>query len=1041
MDIEKNKDIQVEKSSPEREEDAQQTDFVRITEKLTDVKMINRFNFQLRNSKTNEEKLNDLKVLSETPSPILNRFYSSPGLRTLGEWIYEGSDNITQNSEVLEKIFTLLKEITLKNDHFENAHYLGLGIEKMHIAQQNSENNEALNIFYKFYNLNKSIINDWLESFKLRSQDPNFKRQQLWSEQQKLNVKRSFNTANNNNNMNKYQQKDYNQNKYNQGNNFQKGNNGKYGVNNFQRGDSPPNQKKVKYNNGNAGSTGFNNNLNLNQKPGAKSVRFTNNDQIKRFRKEDEPNMPDLTEEEVEKYQEECIQKKQSDSHIFTSQDMKKRENKLEKESRNQQKESERKERQMLDEMKEDIQWRTPQKLKGLHSQFFETLSSESTEKELHKQRILCKLQSLYGSDAEIPTAPSYENVINDKVSAEQPKQVYLNKIDENDFIQIIEMAIKSESQQQKQKVEKKVLKSILKIPKEEKELQRKKLIQEKKKQAEDEERLKSQINQSTFNQLIDLIMHSKNTRDELKLSVKALGLTEVELQNIYQNINVIKKLWHQRQAVSAVSTVRYGSAGEEKKEQEKSTIPPVPINQHSQQPFNNNFINTPGSNSLTNNQNQQPVMNNSYPASYNQHNSQNTNYNQYRSQQVNPQQNFTNNFNNNNNNYLNNQPKQIQGNNNTFNAQQNNFGASQRFQSNNMPQNNQHNIPPSHSYSQQGGIDSYQKSQDQNQQFHGMQNQNFSQDHQNFYQHPQNNNNFNFNPNNNNNRAGPQTHRPNNQPPISQQNNPSNNQFYPQQNRNFNNNNNNNQQPQQHQFEQNNYGQPNQVVNGNNMQHQQKQPVDQFQQDQGYNNNLGQPSQMIQNKTFMPQKLQQNQQNKPNFNPNVPNQNIQKQIAPPTSGVAQHQNEESKTKHVPCRMYHSAMGCRYDVCNFLHNPEYQGRPVPNMQNKVRPMYALSKNGERNLENTFAYNKANYEKRNGQLNALPFPQAGGISAPPPPPQFNQQQNNQFSNIPQVQQQPIRPQGQTQPQQNSMFIFQQTNPLLKQQQKPQPPQKI
>lgn len=47
---------------------------------------------------------------------------NTPGLRTIGEWVYEGSSNIDQNVQVLEKIFTLLKELNMKSDHFEIAH-------------------------------------------------------------------------------------------------------------------------------------------------------------------------------------------------------------------------------------------------------------------------------------------------------------------------------------------------------------------------------------------------------------------------------------------------------------------------------------------------------------------------------------------------------------------------------------------------------------------------------------------------------------------------------------------------------------------------------------------------------------------------------------------------------------------------------------------------------------------------------------------------------------------------------------------------------
>jgi len=94
--------------------------------------------------------------------------------------------------------------------------------------------------------------------------------------------------------------------------------------------------------------------------------------------------------------------------------------------------------------MKEDIPWRTPPRLKELAAKYLSQVSVESIEKEIHKKRILCKMQSLYGGDNEIPDMPSYENVINDKASTQEPLKIYLNKIDEKDFIYVIEKAIKS---------------------------------------------------------------------------------------------------------------------------------------------------------------------------------------------------------------------------------------------------------------------------------------------------------------------------------------------------------------------------------------------------------------------------------------------------------------------------------------------------------------------------------------------------------------------------------------------------------------------
>ena len=114
---------------------------------------------------------------------------------------------------------------------------------------------------------------------------------------------------------------------------------------------------------------------------------------------------------------------------------MRSRENKLEKDNLFQIKETEKKERQQLDAMKEDIPWRTPPRLKELAAKYLSQVSVESIEKEIHKKRIICKMQCLYGGDNEIPDMPSYENVINDKASTQEPQKIYLNKLNPEDFI------------------------------------------------------------------------------------------------------------------------------------------------------------------------------------------------------------------------------------------------------------------------------------------------------------------------------------------------------------------------------------------------------------------------------------------------------------------------------------------------------------------------------------------------------------------------------------------------------------------------------
>ena len=62
------------------------------------------------------------------------------------------------------------------------------------------------------------------------------------------------------------------------------------------------------------------------------------------------------------------------------------------------------------------------------------------------------------------------------------------------------------------------------------------------------------------------------------------------------------------------------------------------------------------------------------------------------------------------------------------------------------------------------------------------------------------------------------------------------------------------------------------------------------------------------------------------------------------------------KRKTVPCRFYHSEIGCeREDNCDFIHDVNYKGVPTPNMDRYVRPLDRLSKNQEINSKNQMKY--------------------------------------------------------------------------------------
>lgn len=86
-------------------------------------------------------------------------------------------------------------------------------------------------------------------------------------------------------------------------------------------------------------------------------------------------------------------------------------------------------------------------------------------------------------------------------------------------------------------------------------------------------------------------------------------------------------------------------------------------------------------------------------------------------------------------------------------------------------------------------------------------------------------------------------------------------------------------------------------------------------------------------------------------------------------SGRANKKKFNSKRKTVPCVWYHGEVGChRGTNCDFIHDPRYKGRKVPNMKNyvssprsnkmQVRPIHQLSKRPENNLINMMVYKKA-----------------------------------------------------------------------------------
>lgn len=65
---------------------------------------------------------------------------------------------------------------------------------------------------------------------------------------------------------------------------------------------------------------------------------------------------------------------------------------------------------------------------------------------------------------------------------------------------------------------------------------------------------------------------------------------------------------------------------------------------------------------------------------------------------------------------------------------------------------------------------------------------------------------------------------------------------------------------------------------------------------------------------------------------------------------------KNSKKKTVPCVWFHSPQGChRGEKCDFIHDQDFRGVPVPHMEKYVRPIHELSRNPEMNKKNLQRY--------------------------------------------------------------------------------------
>ncbi|KRX00387.1 hypothetical protein PPERSA_03608 [Pseudocohnilembus persalinus] len=325
-------------------------------------------------------------------------------------------------------------------------------------------------------------------------------------------------------------------------------------------------------------------------------------------------------------------------------------------------------------------------------------------------------------------------------------------------------------------------------------------------------------------------------------------------------------------------------------------------------------------------------------------------------------------------------------------------------------------------SFNRQFQIQQQQQMQ-QNNKIHPKQSQNYNN------QYPQNqfNQNPNFNPRNQWNNNYPQNpnmpqqippqqqqniRRPNNQFPLPQNQNQ--NQRMPQ-NRNFNNplpsglsslnpsnltaNNNLNQQ----QNNNNNNFNKNLNLNTNKNQQQQQQQQQQPKSLAG----LPDPNSLGINKFDAINQLQrmkdQNLVRKENFllrpDPSELEKKKQQELLQKQQ-QQQQQQEQKQGRHqrtTPCVFYHSHTGCSAgETCDFIHNEQYQGKPVPGMENKVRGPASLSKKPEQNMLNYMILNQNSVSGE--KLNIDPSLSYATIKATMPNqsfgnPRFNNNNNN------------------------------------------------
>lgn len=55
-----------------------------------------------------------------------------------------------------------------------------------------------------------------------------------------------------------------------------------------------------------------------------------------------------------------------------------------------------------------------------------------------------------------------------------------------------------------------------------------------------------------------------------------------------------------------------------------------------------------------------------------------------------------------------------------------------------------------------------------------------------------------------------------------------------------------------------------------------------------------------------------------------------------------------SKRKTIPCRLFHSEIGCAFNEnCDYIHDPNFKGMPIPGMDKFVRPIEQIARGKEK----------------------------------------------------------------------------------------------